>query len=76
MRTSVPSIAHIPTRPTTGRARWTSLVKRVGVMWQVFKERDRLNSLDDRMLRDLGIDRSQVDNEVRRSFTDIPENRL
>ncbi len=76
MRTSVPSIAQIPVRPTTGRARWTNFVARLGLMWQVFNERNQLKSLDDRTLKDLGLDRDQVEREAKRSFTDVPGNRL
>ena len=76
MRTSVPSIAHIPARTGSGRVRWTNLVARLGLMWQVYKERDQLKLLDDRTLADLGIDRDQVAREASRSPFDLPTSRL
>lgn len=76
MRTSLPSIAHIPAQSGSGRVRWANFVKRLELMWDVYKERDRLKGLDSHALRDLGIDRDQVAREANRSFLDIPENRL
>ena len=76
MPTSVPSIAHIPSRRKSGRVRWINFVNRLELMWQVFKERDQLKSLDDHALKDLGLDRDQVKRETNRSISDILGNRL
>lgn len=75
MRTSVPSIAHIPARQTSVRARWTDLVARLELMWQVNRERHSLEALDDRLLKDIGLDRGQVEAEAGKSFFDVPKGR-
>lgn len=76
MGTSVPSIAHIPATRVPGHVGWTSLIARLETMWQVYKERHALKSLDERMLNDLGINRGQADVEANRSFFDLPDNRI
>ena len=76
MRTSVPSIAHIPAQSGSGRVRWTNIIERLELMWQVYKEREHLKHLDSHALKDLGIDRDQVAREANRSVLDIPQNRL
>ena len=72
MRTSVPSIAHIPTQSGSGSVRWANFVKRLTLIWEVYKERYRLTALDSHALRDLGIDRDQVAREANRSFFRYP----
>lgn len=76
MRTSVPSVAHCPANQTSGRARWTTLIARLELMWQIHRERSMLQRLDDHMLKDLGLDRGQVETEAARSFFDVPGGRL
>ncbi len=75
MRTSVPSIAHIPARVSPVRARWTDIVARLELMWRVSRERNHLKALDDRMLKDIGLDRGQVEAETGKSFFDVPKGR-
>ena len=72
MRTSVPSIAHIPIQSGSGRVRWANFVKRPTLIWEVCKERYRLTALDSHALSDLGIDRDQVAREANRSFFRYP----
>lgn len=76
MRTSVPSIAHIPATRVPGHIGWTSLITRLEMMWQIYKERNALKSLDTRLLNDLGIEPGQAQAEANRSFYDIPAGRI
>ncbi|MEZ5843534.1 MAG: DUF1127 domain-containing protein [Hyphomicrobiaceae bacterium] len=42
---------------------------------QVYRERRDLARLDDRMLKDIGLDRGQAFREVSRDFADLPRQR-
>ncbi len=76
MRTSVPSIAYIPSSGTTAPFRLATLWQRVKLMWQVRKERNALQSLDADRLHDIGIDLHKAAAEAKRSFFDVPDNRF
>ena len=42
---------------------------------RVSEERRLLNDLDDRMLRDIGVERGDAEQEARRPFWDLPHRR-
>jgi Domain of unknown function (DUF1127) len=52
--------------------RYPALMTRVGLILAVWKERNRLADLDARALNDLGLTRSDVAMETRRSLLDVP----
>jgi uncharacterized protein YjiS (DUF1127 family) len=64
---------------STGRRAVTGpkldLLGRVQLMLKVWKERHDLAHLDATALRDLGLTKSDVANEVSRSPLDVPQNR-
>lgn len=76
MRTSVPTVTRFPISQTSRRNIWTDVVVRLETMWQVYRERHALRSLDDRMLKDVGLDRGQVEAEAGKSFFDVPDQRI
>jgi len=43
---------------------------------QIRRERDQLAQMDDHQLRDIGLSRQEAQDEVHRSFHDVPEHRL
>ena len=75
MRTSVPTVSRFPIAQTSRRKIFTDVIVRLETMWQVYRERHALRSLDDHMLKDLGLDRGQVAKEANRSFFDVPNQR-
>ncbi|MGI9426236.1 MAG: DUF1127 domain-containing protein [Hyphomicrobiaceae bacterium] len=76
MRTSVPTVTRFPISQTSRRHIWTDAIVRLETMWQVYRERQALRSLDERMLKDLGLDRGQIEAETGRSFFDVPDQRV
>lgn len=71
---SVPSIASGLGAPVAGSwKRWVSFVK---LAWAIRAERNLLASLDDRMLKDIGLSRSLAEREIARELFDVPMNRL
>ena len=75
MRTSVPTVTRLPISQTSRRKGLSDVIVRMETMWQIFRERQALRSMDDHMLKDLGLDRGQVEKEVNRSFFDVPDQR-
>lgn len=64
-----------PTRPALNRLfRWPLRVTLPPIKrWtRIAEERRRLASLDERMLRDVGLNRDQVDEEIACAFWDCP----
>lgn len=58
---------------TSSRARWllTDLLDLVHTWTDVAKQRRHLASMDDRMLRDIGLSRADVAREIDRPFWDV-----
>ncbi len=60
--------------------------QRLGLWWypsvflwsafSVYGERRRLATLDDRMLKDIGLSRSLAEREIGRDFLDVPRHRI
>ncbi len=75
MRTSVPTISSIPTTGPSLLVRVGRLIAKLELMLQVQRERHALRALDDRMLKDIGLDRGQVEIESSRSWLDLPAGR-
>jgi uncharacterized protein YjiS (DUF1127 family) len=73
-RGSVPSIN--PPWPTQGKGLWTKAFRHFVAAVAVARERRELASLDDRMLKDIGLSRSVAEREIARDFLDIPEHRI
>ena len=48
------------------------LLRQIGRMFDVARERRQLAELDDRMLKDIGLSRSVAFREFDRSFVDLP----
>ncbi|MBO0763172.1 MAG: DUF1127 domain-containing protein [Hyphomicrobiaceae bacterium] len=83
-----PGIANEPGRKSIGRGwrrlrpglvrivrRGTSLILLLGLALRVRRERRALLAMNDRMLKDIGLDRGALCAESRRSFWDIPSDR-
>ncbi len=69
---SVPAIARTKFAAVPG----AHGLARVKLMLRVWNERHALQGLDDRALKDIGINRVDVDREASRSLLDIPTNRI
>lgn len=52
-----------------------AVIRRIGLMYDVYGERRQMQRLSDDMLNDLGITRAQLNEECSRSLTDVPANR-
>lgn len=63
------------TSPGRGRGSPIALLERLLTHLQVAQERRHLASLDEHMLRDIGISRADAMAESGRSFWDIPPDR-
>jgi uncharacterized protein YjiS (DUF1127 family) len=55
---------------------WTKAFRHFVAAVAVSRERRELASLDDRMLKDIGLSRSVAEREIARDFLDIPEHRI
>lgn len=75
MRTSVPTVTRLPNLQTSRRKIFNDAIARLEMMWQVYRERQTLRTLDDREIKDIGLNRDLVDKEARRSFFDVPDQR-
>ncbi len=75
MRASVPTILPVERTAPSVMERLNGLFDKIEFAWQVRRERDQLRGLDDHMLKDLGLDRGQVEAEVSRSLFDLPRKR-
>jgi uncharacterized protein YjiS (DUF1127 family) len=73
-RGSVPTIG--PVLGTNTPAVSTRVLRFLRAAIAVSAERHALAGLNDRMLKDIGITRSEADLESRRDFFDIPEGRI
>jgi uncharacterized protein YjiS (DUF1127 family) len=74
------SIALTQSRPATGLSRFAGrfrfLLASLWLALQVRRERRALLALDDATLKDLGFNRSDAYAEARRSFWDVPADRM
>lgn len=52
------------------------ITRRIALALEVRAERRRLQSLDQRALKDMGFNKGQADCEASRSFWDLPVDRL
>ena len=75
MRTSVQTVSKLPISQTSRRKIFTDVIARLETMWQVYRERHALRSLDERILKDIGLDRGLAEREASRSFFDVPDQR-
>jgi uncharacterized protein YjiS (DUF1127 family) len=74
--TSLPVSCSVPAVPrTTGKLPVAETWALLPTMVQVWAERRRLQRLDARSLRDLGLSQVEVEREASRSFFDLPANR-
>lgn len=55
--------------------RLLTLYARLDAAWRIRRERRQLATLDDRLLKDIGLSRSTAYDETRRSFLDLPAGR-
>lgn len=72
MRASVLSTrspARAPARPS----RFAALFERVTLWLEARRQRRELASLNDAMLRDIGLSRADAEGEYRRHFWDLPD---
>jgi uncharacterized protein YjiS (DUF1127 family) len=60
-------------RRSTSHFSWTSLWYRVERIIEVHRQRRALMALDDRMLKDIGLSRTDAWHEANRSLLDLPE---
>ena len=73
-RTSVPTL-----RPAVGshaRSMWGWALSFVQAAFVVAAERHQLSSLDDHLLKDIGLSRRLAEREVGRAFLDVPAERI
>ncbi len=71
-------ITHDSPRPSLAsriRDSLTDLIRAQEVRYQIHRERRLLATLDDRILKDIGITRADADFEASRAYTDVPEER-
>jgi len=73
-RGAVPAIN--PSWPTEAAGLWTKAIGYFRVAFAVARERRELASLDDRMLKDIGLSRSVAEREIVRKFFDLPDRRI
>ncbi|ABV94511.1 conserved hypothetical protein [Dinoroseobacter shibae DFL 12 = DSM 16493] len=65
--------AHTLSRPIRGQAALPSLSRRaLSALVGLWRTRRALRDLDDRMLRDIGVSRSEALTEARRPIWDVP----
>lgn len=57
---------------TTGSPRRTSLFAHVHGMLSVWRQREKLRSLDRHLLKDIGLSETDVAREVQRPIWDVP----
>lgn len=78
--TSRPSVGSVPSIPLATRSplvrSWRSFVAFTEAALKVAAERRQLAELDDRLLKDIGLSRSQIERETTRDFLDVPEHRI
>lgn len=65
-----------PPWPTQGLGLWNKAYRYFKAALAISRERRELASLDDRMLKDIGLSRSLAEREVSRDFLDVPEHRI
>lgn len=78
IQSSVTGIGDVATGSTVIRAvakAVTNVVAKLHMMEQVRREREELNSLSSRMLRDIGVDKQSARHEIERSYFDVPTSR-
>lgn len=76
MRTSVPTIALRPAASPNLGAAAMQVFERVELAFKVARERHNLARLDERMLKDLGLNSADVHRETSRAVWDTPSTRL
>lgn len=62
-------------RPSGDRAHRSRLITLIETWLDLARERRTLAALDDRMLKDIGLNRAAAAQEARRPFWDVPEER-
>jgi uncharacterized protein YjiS (DUF1127 family) len=76
----MPNVATALWRPwqvlVTVAAQANLITRRIALALEVRAERRRLQSLDQRALKDMGFNKGQADCEASRSFWDLPVDRL
>lgn len=72
LATALPAFAdRLGTARSAGRHSGPSLMTRIATWHRVWRERNRLLELDDRMLADLGLTREDATREASRPFWDV-----
>jgi uncharacterized protein YjiS (DUF1127 family) len=68
----LPTFTSLETGRTSAPA-GTGLLGKLQAMWTIRRQRRALMALDDRMLADIGLSRSQAYREASRPFGDLPD---